>query len=57
MKLQIAKITSSLESLKNHSDQIQQDIDRVNEKDNDIETIELELVDERKIKTGRNRFR
>ena len=41
MKLQMAKISSSLESLKNQSDQIQQDIDRVNEKDNDIETLNL----------------
>ena len=45
MKLQIAKVSSSLESLKNHSDQIQQDIDRVNEKDTDIENIKISLVD------------
>ena len=43
IRLQIAKVSSSLESLKTQSDQIQQDINRVNEKDVDIETIELDL--------------
>jgi len=43
MNVEIAKITSSLESLKNHSDQIQEDINRLGERDTDIETIELEL--------------
>ncbi len=43
MKLDLAKITSSLEQIKNQSDQIQLDISRVSEKDNDIESIELEL--------------
>ena len=43
MKLDLAKITSSLEQIKNQSDQIQRDISRVSEKDVDIESIELEL--------------
>ena len=43
MNLELAKITSSLEQLKNHSDQIQSEINRFGERDNDIETIELEL--------------
>ncbi len=43
IRLQIAKVSSSLESLKTQSDQIQQDINRVNEKDVDIESIELDL--------------
>jgi len=43
MNVEIAKITSSLESLKNHSDQIQDDINRLGERDTDIESIELEL--------------
>ena len=43
MNLEQPKITSSLEQLKNHSDQIQSEINRFGERDNDIETIELEL--------------
>ena len=43
MKLSVAKIGSSLESLKIQSDQIQQDIATAGERDNDIEAIELEL--------------
>ena len=43
IRLQIAKVSSSLESLKTQSDQIQQDINRVNEKDVYIESIELDL--------------
>ena len=45
MQLQIAKVGSSLDILKTQSDQIQSDIDRVNEKDVDIEDIKLSLVD------------
>jgi DNA repair exonuclease SbcCD ATPase subunit len=43
MNLDIAKISSSLESLKKHSDQIQEEINRIGQRDNDVETIELEL--------------
>jgi len=43
MNLEIAKITSSLESLKRHSDQIQLEISTSQERDSDIESIELEL--------------
>ena len=43
MNVEIAKITSTLESLKRHSDQIQQEISTSQERDNDIESIELEL--------------
>jgi DNA repair exonuclease SbcCD ATPase subunit len=43
MNLDLAKITSSLESLKSHSDQIQLDINNFNNKDVDIESIKLEL--------------
>ena len=43
MYVEIAKVSSSLESLKNHSDQIQQDITSAQERDSDIESIELEL--------------
>jgi len=43
MNVDIAKITSSLESLKNHSDQIQQEISTSETRDVDIENIELEL--------------
>ena len=43
MNVEIAKVSSSLESLKNHSDQIQQDITSAQERDSDIESIELEL--------------
>ena len=43
MNVEIAKITSSLESLKRHSDQIQQEISTSQERDTDIESIELEL--------------
>ena len=43
MNVEIAKITSSLESLKRHSDQIQQEISTSQERDTDIENIELEL--------------
>ena len=43
MNVEIAKITSSLESLKQHSDQIQQEISTSQERDTDIENIELEL--------------
>ena len=43
MNVEIAKITSSLESLKRHSDQIQQEISTSQERDIDIENIELEL--------------
>ena len=43
MNVEIAKITSSLESLKRHSDQIQQEISTSQERDSDIESIELEL--------------
>ena len=42
MNLDIAKI-SSLESLKRHSDQIQQEISTSETRDVDIENIELEL--------------
>jgi len=48
MQLQIAKVGSSLDILKTQSDQIQSDIDRVNEKDVDIEDIKLSLVDMKK---------
>jgi len=44
MNVEIAKVTSSLESLKRHSDQIQQEISTAKERDSDIETIELELL-------------
>ena len=43
MNLDIAKITSSLESLKKHSDQIQQEISTSATRDVDIENIEREL--------------
>ena len=43
MNVEIAKIVSSLESLKRHSDQIQQEISTSQERDTDIENIELEL--------------
>jgi DNA repair exonuclease SbcCD ATPase subunit len=43
MMVDVAKITSSLESLKNHSDQIEQEISTAKERDSDIESIELEL--------------
>jgi len=43
MNVEIAKIVSSLESLKRHSDQIQQEISTSKERDTDIENIELEL--------------
>ena len=43
MNLDIAKISSSLESLKKHSDQIQLEISTSQERDVDIENIELEL--------------
>ena len=43
MNVEIAKVSSSLESLKKHSDQIQQDIISSQERDTDIESIELEL--------------
>ena len=43
MNLDIAKITASLESLKKHSDQIQQEISTSETRDVDIENIELEL--------------
>ena len=43
MNVELAKITSSLESLKRHSDQIQQEISTSQERDTDIESIELEL--------------
>ena len=43
MNVEIAKVTSSLESLKRHSDQIQQEISTAKERDTDIENIELEL--------------
>ena len=43
MNLNIAKISSSLESLKKHSDQIQEEINRIGQRDNDVESIELEL--------------
>jgi len=43
MNVEIAKIVSSLESLKQHSDQIQQEISTSQERDTDIENIELEL--------------
>ena len=43
MNVEIAKIVSSLESLKQHSDQIQQEISTSKERDTDIENIELEL--------------
>jgi DNA repair exonuclease SbcCD ATPase subunit len=44
MNVEIAKVASSLESLKRHSDQIQQDISTSQERDTDIENIELELA-------------
>ena len=43
MNLDIAKISASLESLKRHSDQIQQEISTSETRDVDIENIELEL--------------
>ena len=43
MNVEIAKVASSLESLKRHSDQIQQEISTSQERDVDIENIELEL--------------
>ena len=43
MNLDIAKVTSSLEALKKHSDEIQKEISQFNTKDTDIESIELEL--------------
>ena len=43
MNVEIAKISSSLESLKRHSDQIQLEISTSQERDTDIESIELEL--------------
>ena len=43
MNVEIAKVASSLESLKRHSDQIQQEISTSQERDTDIENIELEL--------------
>ena len=43
MNLEIAKITSSLESLKRHSDSIQSDLSNRNQQEVDIESIELEL--------------
>ena len=43
MNVEIAKVSSSLESLKHHSDQNQQDITSAQERDSDIESIELEL--------------
>ena len=43
MNLEIAKITSSLESLKTHSDQIQHELNNRNQQETDIEAIELEL--------------
>jgi DNA repair exonuclease SbcCD ATPase subunit len=43
MNLDIAKITSSLESIKKHSDQIQQEISTSATRDVDIENIEREL--------------
>ena len=43
MNVNIAKVTASLESLKKHSDQIQQEISTSETRDIDIETIELEL--------------
>ena len=39
MNVEIAKVTSSLESLKRHSDQIQQEISTASQKDSDIEKI------------------
>ena len=43
MNLEIAKITTSLESLKTHSDNIQSDLNNRNQTETDIESIELEL--------------
>ena len=43
MNVEIAKVASSLESLKRHSDQIQLEISTSQERDVDIENIELEL--------------
>jgi len=43
MNLEIAKVTSSLEGLKRHSDQIQSDLNRGNQTETDIESIELDL--------------
>ena len=43
MNLEIAKVTSSLESLKRHSDSIQSDLSNRNQQEVDIEAIELEL--------------
>tara|TARA_A100001011_G_scaffold291206_1_gene302767 strand:- start:1282 stop:2556 length:1275 start_codon:yes stop_codon:yes gene_type:complete len=43
MNLEIAKVTSSLESLKRHSDSIQSDLSNRNQQEVDIESIELEL--------------
>jgi DNA repair exonuclease SbcCD ATPase subunit len=43
MNVEIAKVVSSLESMKRYSDQIQQEISTSQERDTDIENIELEL--------------
>jgi len=45
MNLEIAKITTSLESLKKHSDQIQQELSNAGERDTDIENIKQSLSD------------
>src|SRR6056300_637509 len=45
MNLEIAKITTSLESLKKHSDQIQQELSNAGERDTDIESIKQSLSD------------
>ena len=45
MNLEVAKISTSLESLKNHSDQIQRELSNRNQAEIDIESIKLELED------------
>ncbi len=45
MNLEIAKISTSLESLKKHTDQIWIDFNKAGERSNDMETIKLELED------------
>ena len=45
MNLELAKITTSLEALKKHTDQIWIDFNKAGERSNDMETIKLELED------------
>ncbi len=45
MNLELAKISTSLESLKNHTDQIWIDFNKAGQRSTDMETIKLELED------------